>query len=50
MRINIEFTEEQVDIIQQYAEAGGYDTVQDAIMAAIESGMTENKKEFVLPP
>ena len=41
MRINIEFSEEEVDKIQRFAEDGNYETVQDAIMAAIESAMTE---------
>lgn len=43
MRITIEFSEEQVDKIQQFAEDGNYDMVQDAIMAAIESAMKETK-------
>ena len=43
MRINIEFSEEQVDKIQDFAEDGKYETVQDAIMAAIESAMKETK-------
>lgn len=43
MRINIQFSEEEVDKIQQFAEDGGYETVQDAIMAAIESAMKDTK-------
>lgn len=46
MKINIEFTEEQVDAIQQFAEDGKFETVQDAIMAAIESAMTDTKREL----
>ena len=36
-RVAIEFTEEEFDKIMAFMDGGGYETVQEAIMAAIEN-------------
>lgn len=34
----IEFSDEDLDKIMEYAEAHGYETVQEAVIGAIEKG------------